>query len=167
MADIEHAVEQTYCRAPLAKSFNKTPLVSWIPNINISFSKRFGRDTAFSASTDYQSGRPDAEARRLGCVIDVECKAAFGKFYLREWSSAQRNWCLHNSDSSRTPYYLAVYLAEQRGISGEIYLVPSCVIREAAYKSVDCLSIKEIWSEFCLKRGDNGLYVIKPDLWSK
>ena len=79
------AIEQKYCRAPLARSFNAVSETRWIPNTNASFSAKFGNEQAFSA--DYESGRPDAFVWQRGRVICVECKAAFERFYLADWKA--------------------------------------------------------------------------------
>ena len=159
------AIEQTYCRAPLARAFNRVSCGLWVSNINISFSKKFGRDKAFSGS--YESGLPDGFGIRLGRIVCVECKAAFGKFLKSEWSDNQRGWYLHKCVPTRTPYYVAVFLgADRNKRDGNIYLVPGADMISGVYKSVSVESAHTLWSCYKLKCV-GGNYVIPESLWSK
>ncbi len=161
------AVEQTYCRAPLARSFNQTSGVRWIANINTSFSQKFGRNEAFQG--DYESGRPDGFALSGGRIICVECKAAFEKFYLGEWSNAQRQWCRDVADGSSTPYYVAVWIGANRSKSGHaeqhaLYMVPSRAILFSDQKSITFEDAQIEWRGFRVNK-EGKLYVIKSQWW--
>lgn len=159
------AIEQTYCRAPLARSFNQFPFTRWISSINISFSEKFGRENAFTATTDYEPGYPDGAAIRFGKIIYVECKAAFGSFLFSKWSAKQRKWYEYNCNRTKTPYYVGIFLSSERGAEGSIYLVPSNILISGNHKSMTCKQAPHLWSSYKLFRGANGLLSISEKLW--
>ena len=142
--------EQKFCRGPLARSFNSIPGARWVPNINISFSKKFGRDQAFKA--DYDEGRPDAFVFYSGKIICIECKAAFVRFYFSEWSEAQRKWREQNCFPANVPYYIALWISYQadkpKRNHGSLYLVDSSHLLQFDHKSISrseaSIAMKEI-----------------------
>lgn len=166
------AIEQKYCRTPLARSFNASPRTVWIPNINISFSEKFG-----STDAEYESGRPDAFVFSLGKVICIECKAAFVKFDLSKWKRNQIDWHDNNSQKAWVPYYVALWIcdSEDREVTRDnnnLYLVPfdaMLTVRE----SQNTISAEKCGAVFCHYRlpkivcngrvGQN--YLIRKGLW--
>ena len=151
------AIEAKYCRAPLARAFNKALGVVWIPNLNISFSKKLQGD---ELEVYYQSGRPDAEARRYGRVIDIECKAAFEKYELSAWAENQRKWFWWNSDKTATPYYLAVWIGKSRDEPrGDIYMIPADGYLMMKYATMSFEKAKEEWKSFVVHMKDGNCLV--------
>ena len=156
--------EQKICRGPLAASFNALPNTSWVPNINISFSKKFGNENDLYA--DYDSGRPDAFVFHNGRIFCVECKAAVGRFPLNDWSLSQRNWYEKIVKPSKTAYLIGLAFLESE-ISNEpdLYLLPAARLLQYEFmrseKSISFEDARFSFGDYSLTKVSRRLYSVE------
>jgi hypothetical protein len=110
-------LEQTYCRGPLAKMFNRMPQTVWIPNRN-------------DPAATYERGRPDAFVCREGRYLAVECKAGVGSVFLGDpadenrtdgWHFHQRRWWQLVAQPSGMAYWIALWLYPARQLPSRVF----------------------------------------------